>query len=144
MKRNSGNFFSYCRGAAVGVSAIFISLGAAAQGAISSISASVQAGAETLKIDFTEPIVNIPSGFATQSPARIALDFQGVGNASGKSAYEINLGNLKSVNVVQAGERARIVLNLKSPAAYRTEVQGKSLLLSLESSSGALPVAQIL
>ena len=55
MKRNSGNFFSYCRGAAVGVSAIFISLGAAAQGAISSISASVQAGAETLKIDFTEP-----------------------------------------------------------------------------------------
>ena len=141
MKRNSGNFFSYCRGAAVGVSAIFISLGAAAQGAISSISASVQAGAETLKIDFTEPIVNIPSGFATQSPARIALDFQGVGNASGKSAYEINLGNLKSVNVVQAGERARIVLNLKSPAAYRTEVQGKSLLLSLESSSGALPVA---
>ncbi|PUA99020.1 MULTISPECIES: type IV pilus secretin PilQ [unclassified Acidovorax] len=141
MKQHSGNFFSYCRGAAVGVSAIFISLGAAAQGAISSISASVQAGVETLKIDFTESIVNNPTGFATQSPARIALDFQGVGNSSGKSAYEVNLGNLKSVNVVQAGERARVVLNLKSPAAYKTELQGKSLFLSLEPISGVSPAA---
>ena len=136
MKQNSGNFFYYCRSAAVGVSAIFISLGAVAQGAISSISASVQAGAETLKIDFTEPVANIPTGFATQSPARIALDFQGVGNASGKSVFEVNLGNLKSVNVVQAGERARVVLNLKSPAGYRTELQGKSLFLSLEPGAG--------
>ena len=136
MKQHSGNFFYYCRSAAVGVSAIFISLGAVAQGAISSISASVQAGAETLKIDFTEPVANIPTGFATQSPARIALDFQGVGNASGKSVFEVNLGNLKSVNVVQAGERARVVLNLKSPAGYRTELQGKSLFLSLEPGAG--------
>jgi type IV pilus assembly protein PilQ len=136
MKQNSSNFFDYCRGAAIGVSAIFIFFGAIAQGAISSISASVQAGVETLKIDFTEPIIVTPTGFATQAPARIALDFQGVSNASGKSAFEVNLGNLKSVNVVQAGERARIVLNLKSPAGYKTDLQGKSLFLSLEPGQG--------
>jgi type IV pilus assembly protein PilQ len=45
---------------------------------------------------------------------------------------EINQGNLKSVSVVQAGERTRVVLNLKQPAAYKAEIQGKSLLVVLE------------
>lgn len=139
MKQYSGTLFNYCRGAAVGVSALFLSFGAFAQGSISAVSASVQAGVETLKIDFTDPIAVQPTGFATQAPARIALDFQGVGNSSGKSVYEVNLGNLKSVNVVQAGERSRIVLNLKSPAAYKTEIQGNSLFLSLETTAGVSP-----
>lgn len=140
MKRYSSDFFNYCRGAAIGVSALCISLGVAAQGAISAISASVQAGVETLKIDFSEPIAGVPTGFATQSPPRIALDFQGIVNASGKSFYEINLGNLKSVNVVQAGERARVVLNLKTPTAYRTEAQGNTLLLAMESGQSGVQV----
>lgn len=76
-----------------------------------------------------------PTGFATQSPARIALDLQGVINASGKTAYEVNFGNLKSVNIVQGGDRSRIVLNLKSPSTYKTELQGKTLYLILETSS---------
>jgi type IV pilus assembly protein PilQ len=137
MKQNSSKFLTYCRSAAVGVSAIFISFAAPAQGSINAVSASVQAGVETLKIDFTEPVAISPTGFATQSPARIALDLQGVVNASGKSLYEVNLGNLKSINIVQAGERSRIVLNLKAPTAYKTESKGNSLFLSLE------PVAAI-
>ncbi|MBW4497974.1 MAG: type IV pilus secretin PilQ [Oscillatoria princeps RMCB-10] len=132
MKQNSKKFLTYCRRAAVGVSVVFISFAASAQGVINAVSASVQAGVETLKIDFTEPVVALPTGFATQSPARIALDFPGVVNATGKSAYEVNFGNLKSVNIVQAGDRSRIVLNLKAPSAYKTEFQGKSLFLMLE------------
>ena len=143
MKQNSGILFSYCRGAAVGVSMLFLSLGAFAAGGISAVSASIQAGVEILRVDFSEPISSSPTGFSTQSPARIALDFQGVGNDSGKSLYDINLGNLKSVNIVNAGERSRIVLNLKNPTSYKTEIQGKSLFLSLESSLvGTRPSAQ--
>lgn len=89
-----------------------------------------------MRVDFDEPLAVAPTGFSTQSPARVALDFQGVGNATGKSVYEVNLGNLKSVNVVQAGERSRIVLNLKSATSYRTDIQGKTLILSLESVAG--------
>ena len=40
-------------------------------------------------------------------------------NALGRSAIDINQGNLRSVNVVQAGERTRLVLNLKQAAATR-------------------------
>lgn len=136
MKHHGGFFVSCCRNAAVGVSIAVISLGVAAQGAIGAISASMQGGVEVLKIDFDEPLTVTPTGFSTQSPARVALDFQGVGNASGKSAYELNLGNLKSVNVVQAADRSRVVLNLKSATSYRTDIQGRTLTLSLDPVAG--------
>lgn len=137
MKHHSGSFVSFCRNAAVGVSIAVVSLGVAAQGAISAIAASIQGGVEVLKIDFDGPLASTPTGFSTQSPARVALDFQGVENASGKSVYEVNLGNLKSVNVVQAGERSRVVLNLKSATSYRTDIQGRTLILSLDPVAGA-------
>lgn len=141
MKHHGGFFVSCCRNAAVGVSIAVMSLGVAAQGAISAIAASIQGGVEVLKIDFDEPLAATPTGFSTQSPARVALDFQGVGNASGKSVYELNLGNLKSVNVVQAGDRSRVVLNLKAATSYRTDIQGKTLFLSLDPVAGMAPGA---
>lgn len=137
MKQNSDTILDYCRGIALSVSMLFLSTGAFAGLGISSVSASVQAGVETLRVDFSEPIFSPPTGFVTQSPARIALDFQGVENSSGKSAYDINLSNLKSVNIVQAGDRSRIVLNLKAPTSYKVDLQGSSLFLMLESASGA-------
>lgn len=143
MKHNSGLFINCCRSAAIGVSIAVISLGAAAQGMITAVAASIQGGMEVLRVEFDEPLAAVPTGFATQSPARVALDFQGVGNSSGKSAYELNLGNLRSVNVVQAGERSRVVLNLKSATSYRAEIQGRTLILSLDPvagiASGAAP-----
>jgi type IV pilus assembly protein PilQ len=108
-----------------------------AQGAIESVTGSVQGGTEIVRIDLSHPLSAPPSGFAIQSPARIALDFPGVSNAMGRSTVEINQGNLKSVSVVQAGERTRVVLNLKQAAAYKTEIRGNSLYVSLDASEVA-------
>ena len=47
------------------------------------------------------------TGFAIQAPARIALDVPGATNGMGRNAVEINQGNVRSVNVVQAGDRTR-------------------------------------
>lgn len=102
-----------------------------AQGAIESVSGALQGGNEVVRIDLSEALTALPTGFAIQSPARIALDFPGVANAMGRSTVEINQGNLRSVSVVQAGERTRVVLNLKQSAAYKAEIVGKSLIVSL-------------
>ncbi|MEJ8854396.1 type IV pilus secretin PilQ [Variovorax robiniae] len=122
-----------------------VALGAAAvvhaQNAIESVTSSMQSGAEVIRIDLTQPLTAPPTGFAIQTPARIALDFPGVTNGIGRSAIEVNQGNLRSVNVVQAGERTRLVLNLKQATAYKTEIQGKSLLVSLEPVVGPALVA---
>ena len=108
-----------------------------AQATIQAVTGSVQGGSEVVRIDLSQALTALPTGFAIQSPARIALDFPGVANAMGRSTVEINQGNLKSVTVVQAGERTRVVLNLKQASAYKAEIQGKSLLVSLEATEAA-------
>lgn len=103
-----------------------------AQNAIQSLTGSVQSGVEIVRIETTEALTAVPAGFTTQSPARIALDFPGTINAIGRNALEIGQGNLRSANVVQAGDRTRVVINLKHPSAYQAKLDGKTLLLVLD------------
>jgi len=120
------------------VTSVFLALLAPlalAQTAIEAVTGSMQGGGEFVRIDFSKALDALPTGFSIQSPARIALDFPGVTNAIGRSTVEINEGNLRSVSVVEVGERTRVVLNLKQATTYKAEIQGKSLLLMLDSSS---------
>ncbi|RYF78000.1 MAG: AMIN domain-containing protein, partial [Comamonadaceae bacterium] len=126
----------WLRGMGFGLFALGASVLAQAQNAIQAVTGSVQSGAEVVRIDFEQPLMAVPQGFTVQNPARIALDFPGVVNAIGRSAIEMNQGNIRSANVVQAGDRTRLVLNLKQAAAYRAEVQGKSLLVVLDPVAG--------
>lgn len=103
-----------------------------AQTVIRSVTGSVQGGAEVVRIEFSQPLGADPTGFAIQSPARIALDFPGASNGLGRSTVDVNQGNLRSVNVVQAGDRARVVLNLNTATSYKTQRQGDALLVLLE------------
>ena len=107
-------------------------LNAWAQNSIQSINSTQQAGSEVVRVELSEPLPAAPTGFAVQTPPRIALDLPGVTNALGRSTIEVNQGNVRSVSVAQAGERTRLVLNLKQPANYRTEIQGKVLLIVME------------
>ncbi len=120
--------------ALVGALAVFLTQAVQAQSvnAIESVAGSRQGGAEVIRIDLSEPLTALPTGFSIQAPARIALDFPGVGNAMGRAAVDMNLGNLRSANVVQAGERTRVILNLKTSTAYKAEIQGKSLFITLD------------
>lgn len=106
-----------------------------AQNAIQSINSTQQAGSEVVRIELSEPLAAVPSGFTVQTPPRIALDLPNVGNAMGRSNIEINQGNLRSVNVAQAGDRTRLVLNLKQAANYTAQIQGKVLLVVMDSAA---------
>ena len=125
--------------------AVVATTAAWAQNNIQSITSSQQAGTEVVRIEMTEPLAAIPNGFSTQAPPRIAIDLPGVSNAIGRNLVEINQGNLRSVNVAQAGDRTRLVLNLKSASGYRAQLQGKALVLVLDAPSvaaGSEPAAQ--
>ncbi|WP_416142189.1 type IV pilus secretin PilQ [Hydrogenophaga sp.] len=117
---------------------------AQAQNAIQSLTGGVQGGVEIIRIETSQPLSAVPTGFTIQAPARIALDFPGVVNNIGRNAVELNQGNLRSANVVQAGDRTRVVINLKQPAAYQAKVDGKFLLVVFERSDAvaAAPPAQ--
>ena len=106
---------------------------------VESVTSQIQGGVEVVRIDFSQPLQAVPNGFAIQSPARVALDVPGATNGLGRNTVEINQGNIRSVNVVQAGERTRLVVNLKTAAAYRAQLQGKSLLVVFDPVAAAGP-----
>lgn len=103
-----------------------------AQSAIRSVTAAVQGGAEVVRVEFSEPLASAPAGFVIQSPARIAFDFPNVNTGLGRAPIELNTGNLRSANVIQAGDRSRLVLNLKESSGYEAKLEGKTLLVVLE------------
>ncbi|MBW8828025.1 MAG: type IV pilus secretin PilQ [Burkholderiales bacterium] len=124
--------------------ALVVCLGATipawAQNAIQSINSSQQAGSDIIRIELAQPLATVPNGFTVQTPPRVAIDLPGVTNALGKSSVDINQGNLRSINVAQSGERSRLVLNLKQPANYQVQLEGKILLVVLAAPTAA-PVA---
>ncbi|HYR05123.1 MAG TPA: type IV pilus secretin PilQ, partial [Gallionella sp.] len=71
-------------------------------------------------------------GFTINTPPRIALDFPNTTNGLGKSVQDFNEGDLRNANIVQAGNRTRLVINLNQMLAYDTKIDGNSLLITLQ------------
>jgi type IV pilus assembly protein PilQ len=105
--------------------------------AIQSVTSTQQAGTEVVRIEFNEPLATVPAGFAVQTPPRVALDLPGVTNATGRSSLELNQGNLRSVSLAQGSDRTRLVLNLKQAATYKLRLDGKALVVMLESGAAS-------
>ena len=62
-----------------------LAVSAQVQTTIEAVSGSVQGGVEFVRIDLSQPLTAVPTGFSIQSPARIALDFPGIANGMGRS-----------------------------------------------------------
>ncbi len=131
--KQENQMMSQWRARAVALALFFgASVTAWAQNTIQSINSAPKAGADVIRIELSEPLAAVPAGFTVQTPPRIALDLPGVTNAIGKSSVEVNQGNVRSVNIAQGGERTRLVVNLKQPANYRAQLQGKVLIVTVE------------
>ncbi|MBS0330847.1 MAG: type IV pilus secretin PilQ [Proteobacteria bacterium] len=98
-------------------------------------------GKVVVRVNLKKALAATPAGFTVGNPPRIALDLPDTGNALGRNTVEANLGPLSSVNVVQAGTRTRLVLNLNKSVEYEASVDGKSLLIALgDVGASAAPV----
>jgi type IV pilus assembly protein PilQ len=116
--------------------AVLSSAVAAQENAIQSISANQQGANVIVKVTLKAPLAKPPIGFSITSPARIALDFAHTDNDTGKSVQDIGLGDVRNVNVVQAGERSRLVFNLNRPLNYATAVEGNTVIVTINESGG--------
>ncbi len=113
-----------------------------AQTQIRTINTSQQAGVEVVRIELSEPLAALPTGFTIQAPPRIAIDLPGVVNAMGRNQVDINQGNLRSANVAQAGDRSRVVLNLRHASGYSAKLEGNSLVLVLDGAQATVAQPQ--
>lgn len=95
-----------------------------------------QGGALFIRLTMQEPLANPPASFSVANPARIAFDFPGTANALGRTQQNINQGDLRSANIVQAGDRTRLVLNLTRVTPYETRVDGRDVIITLTPTTG--------
>lgn len=88
-------------------------------------------GSIVMKIDLLKPLTELPAGFTINSPPRIAFDFPATANGLGKSVQDFTENGLRSANIVQAGNRTRLVVNLDQMLTYDTKIAGNSLMITL-------------
>ena len=88
-------------------------------------------GRTVVRFDLKNPPANPPASFSIQSPPRIALDFMDTTNGLGATQRAIDEAALRSLNVIQAGNRTRVVFNLNKPQTFETKVEGNAVLVTL-------------
>jgi type IV pilus assembly protein PilQ len=94
-----------------------------------------------LKLTFDEAVL-APRGYTIEQPARIALDLPGVTSKLGTKNREIGVGNARSLTVVEAKERTRLIINLSTLVPYSTRADGKNLYVIVgDGAVSATPVA---
>src|SRR3989338_6024980 len=124
LMRSVGWLFS---GSMLAVSSVY------AQNSITALNiGDISNGATIVKIELAQPLAGLPTGFTTDTPPRIVFDFPDTTNGLGKSAQNFTNGGLRSANIVQAGGRTRLVINLDRMLAYNTKIDGNSLSISLQ------------
>jgi len=102
-----------------------------------------QGGNIVVRITLKQPLANPPAGFTISSPPRIAFDFPGTANALGKNMQEVGDGDLRNMNIVQAGDRTRLVMNLSKPLGYDTKVDGKNVIITLQAAAVGTAAAPV-
>lgn len=127
----------WLKGAAIAAVASLLLLGvgqalAQAANSIEGLTVSKGSSGRTIvRFTLKAPLPNPPAGFAINNPPRIALDFPDTGNGMGRSAQEVGDPALRSVNIVQAGNRTRVVFNLNKPQSFETQLEGNVVVVTL-------------
>ncbi len=112
------------------------------QNSIQSLSVSSAPGGKlVLQVGLKNAPAGLPLNFTITTPSRIAFDFTNTTNALGKSVQEFGVGDLRSANIVQAGNRTRLVVNLNQMLVYDTQIEGNNLLITLHGKSAGVAPA---
>ncbi|MGL4283227.1 MAG: AMIN domain-containing protein, partial [Eubacterium aggregans] len=103
----------------------------AEKNAIEAVTASQVAGNILLKLQLKSPLEAPPAGFSVAMPPRVVFDFPNTMSSLEKNNQSFNLGDLKGINLVQVGDKTRLVLNLVRNLNYDVKVDEGALLITL-------------
>lgn len=90
-----------------------------------------QSGEIVAKLTLEQALPAAPVGVALNNPFRIYFDLHQVSNGIGKNYQESLEGDLRSINVVQVGDRTRIVLNLAKLMQHDIQIRDNLLFIRL-------------
>lgn len=98
---------------------------------IENLLVSKSGGVTLVKIGLRQSLASVPSSFSIANPARLVFDLAETDNSLGFNSKVINESGLRSVNVVQAGERTRFIFNLERNLHHDVRLEEKALIVSL-------------
>jgi type IV pilus assembly protein PilQ len=104
---------------------------AAVPNSITSLSVGAGEGVTVIKVQLEQSLGSVPTGFAINTPPRLAFDFPNTVNGLGKSSQDFTQGSLRSANIVQVGNRTRLVVNLNQMLAYDSKIDGNNFMITL-------------
>lgn len=84
------------------------------------------------------------AGYSIEKPARIALDLVGAKSRLENKHHNLGTGNARSMTVVEARDRTRVIINLNELVGYNTRIEGNTLVVVVgdqERVSGAVVAA---
>lgn len=90
-----------------------------------------------LKLSFDSP-VTAPRGYTTEDPARIALDFPGVVTAVATRSRDLGVGNARTLALIEAKDRTRLIVNLATLVPYSTRVEGNNVFVLIGQGANAV------
>src|SRR3989475_7408164 len=120
---------------------LLVSLARAQQNSIETFDVTQAGGQVLVRSTRKNTIAAAPGSLTIANPARSAYDFPDTTNALGRNSQDIGKPVLTSMNVVQGGERTRLVLNLRNMVPYESKIEGSSLLITLAATGGAQQAA---
>ena len=98
---------------------------------IDSVVSVMQGNQTELRLRLKEPLKTAPVSFTVANPPRLAFDLPDTVNGLGSNTVELTQGDIRSVTIVQAGGRSRVVLNLRGSVTNQLRLDGDSLVVSV-------------
>lgn len=103
----------------------------------------VQGGVMLVKVTVDESFDSVPVGVSLNNPFRIYFDLHNISNALDKNLIEIDEGKLNSINIVEVGDRTRLVLNLSKLMSQEVSVEDNTFLIKLGVIAESMAVGSI-
>src|SRR5499427_3018617 len=124
---------------------LFAPAAQAQQNSIENFNVTQSGGQVIVRASMKNPIAAAPGSFTISNPARIAFDFADTTNGLRRNSQDIGEAALRSMNLVQVGDRTRLVLNLRNMVRFDSKIDGNSFLITLVATgparAGAAPGA---
>ncbi len=93
-------------------------------------------GRVQIALKTSEPVSD-PSSFATDNPARIAIDLPNTRSGLAVKTKTIGSGVARSVTALEAGGKTRVVINLLDTAPFEMSTDGNQILVLINAAAGS-------
>jgi type IV pilus assembly protein PilQ len=119
------------------------SFAASAENVLEGISFSPGTGGDIeVTMTLAEPAVD-PKLFTTDTPPRIAIDFDNTRNGVAQRRIDVGIGAASAITAVEAAGRTRVVVELNRSTQYATRTDGNRLILTLAGSQAGATAAVV-